>query len=83
MIKSNVPPFNKKKEKVLRGEGRCQVLLDAESELVSIAGLLWDRDVIPGTQTREEANKGEQRPTEGRSWGVAPQGSLTKKDLQR
>lgn len=65
------------------------MLLDAESELVSIAGLLWDRDVIPGTQTREEANKGEQRPTEGRSWAevgggrVAPQGSLTKKDLQR
>lgn len=59
---------------------------------LAIAGLLWDRDVIPETQTREEANKGEQRPTERRSWArggwvrgsggggvVAPQGSLTKK----
>lgn len=67
VIRSNSPPLNKK-ETVLKGEGRCQALLDAESELVSIAGLLWDRDVIPGTQTREEANKGEQRPTERRSW---------------
>lgn len=92
VIRSNSPPLNKK-EKVLKGEGRCQALLDAESELVSIAGLLWDRDVIPGTQTREEANKGERRPTERRSWaevgwwwwgwGGCTTGESDKEDLRR
>lgn len=32
-------------------------LLGADSELVTIKGLLWDRDVSPRTERRREANK--------------------------
>lgn len=36
-------------------------LLGAESGLVTITGLLWDRDVSPGTGRGGEANKGMRR----------------------
>lgn len=85
VIRSNSPPLNKK-EKVLKGEGRCQALLDAESELVSIAGTVMSSlgRRQERRQTKESGSR--RRGGVGQRWGggggdgvVAPQGSLTKK----
>lgn len=62
--------------KSVAGWGAWPALLDAESELVTIAWLLWDCDVIPGTQTREEANKGESRSGGRWSWGGGNRGGV-------
>lgn len=43
--------------------------LGAESGLVAIPALLWDYDVIPGTETGGEANKGKKR-VRGRQGGA-------------